>query len=295
MADEDMVLVTLDGAPHDPSTPLLYADDLAVLRGDGVFETVLVRDGEPAKVELHLERMRRSADILELPALDLPEWRSAIEAAVQRWGAEREGVMKLVYSRGREPLTGGDPDETTGFITIGPVPERVLAAREKGVSVVTVQRGYSVELANDAPWLQLGAKTLSYATNLGALRFARRMGADDAIFLSTEQRVLEGTRSAVLVLRDDKLITPPHKYGIVPSTTQQALFEVAEKAGLKCQYKPLFAADLIIADGLWLVSSVALAARVHTLDGLSLSEPELAGKVTGLVEEAVRRVGSLKR
>ena len=37
------MIVTLDGGIHDPSQPLLFADDLAAVRGDGIFETLLVR------------------------------------------------------------------------------------------------------------------------------------------------------------------------------------------------------------------------------------------------------------
>ncbi|NUS44177.1 MAG: aminodeoxychorismate lyase [Mycobacteriaceae bacterium] len=297
MADEDLVLITLDGRPHDPRDPLLHADDLAVLRGDGVFETVLVRDGAACAIELHLGRLRRSAEMIELPEVDLDEWRTAVAAALKQWGAEREGVMRLVLSRGRE-TTGAaerfEPKLPTAYLSVGPVPERVRKAREHGVSVVTLPRGYSVELAQSAPWLGLGAKTLAYGANQAALRFARRNSADDAIFISTENRVLEGTHSTVLVWRDEQLLTPPHRYGVVPGTTQRALFEVAEKAGLECRYKPLFAVDLILADGLWLLSSTALAARVHTLDGLPKSEPEFAPRLVELVDEATRKIGALR-
>lgn len=295
MVDEDRVLVTLDGAKHDAGAPQLHVDDLAVLRGDGVFETVLVRRGEPCTIELHLGRLRRSAEALELPEPDLDEWRSAVEEAAKAWGAEREGVMRLVMSRGRESTVDTVDAAPTAFVTVGPMSERSIAARTKGVSVMTLPRGYSIELSQAAPWQLLGAKTLSYASNLAALRFARRCGNDDAIFLSTEGRVLEGTRSTVLLVRDNTLITPPHKHGIVPGTTQRALFEVAKEAGLKCEYAPLFAADLILAEGLWLLSSTTLAARVHTLDGLSMSEPEIAGQITELVDKGVAKIGALQR
>ena len=45
MAGQMGVIVTLDGEVHPPGTPLLHADDLAAVRGDGIFETLLVRDG----------------------------------------------------------------------------------------------------------------------------------------------------------------------------------------------------------------------------------------------------------
>ena len=53
-ASQKGLVVTLDGVLHDPATPLLHADDLAVVRGDGIFESLLVRDGRPCLLEAHL-------------------------------------------------------------------------------------------------------------------------------------------------------------------------------------------------------------------------------------------------
>ena len=61
------VVVTLDGEVHPPGTPLLFADDLAAVRGDGVFETLLVRDGKACLVEAHLGRLSHSSKLLDLP------------------------------------------------------------------------------------------------------------------------------------------------------------------------------------------------------------------------------------
>ena len=218
----ERVLVTLDGVVRDPDVPLVHADDLATVRGDGVFETVLIRGGVACTVELHLARLARSAETLDLPCPDPGSWRSAIAVAVAEWGGDRDGIMRLVYSRGRE--SGGGP---TAFLTVGPVPERVRTARRDGISVCTLARGFSVDLAGAAPWQLLGAKTLSYATNMAALRHAHSIGADDVIFISSEGFVLEGPRSTVLLARGRTLITPPADQGILPGTTQQALFEVA--------------------------------------------------------------------
>lgn len=282
----DRVLVTLDGTVQDADRPFLFADDLAAVRGDGVFETILVRDGRPCTVELHLGRLRISAETMEIPEPDLDAWRSAVTRAAREWGAEREGVMRLVLSRGRE--SGGPP---TGYVTVGPVSDTILAARKNGISAMTLTRGHSIELGQSAPWQLLGAKTLSYATNMAALRFAERCGADDVIFISSEGRVLEGPTATVVIAKGKQLITPPAKFGILPGTTQRALFEVASAAGYDCQYSALFPADLITADGLWLVSSVRLAARVHTLDGLTLPDTADGAEFAGLVDTAVAKVG----
>src|SRR5689334_947505 len=144
MAGEPGVVVTLDGELHDPAAPLLFADDLAAVRGDGVFETLLVRDGRPCLLEAHLARLTQSARMTDLPEPELPRWRAAVAAGVERWNAAcgDEGVLRLVYSRGRE--SGSPP---TAYATIGHLPARVADARRKGVSAVTLARGLPSDCA----------------------------------------------------------------------------------------------------------------------------------------------------
>ena len=268
--DAKRVLMTLDGVARDADAPLLFADDLAALRGDGVFETVLVREGVARKLSAHLDRLARSAAILDLPSPDLDAWSAAATGAAAAWGAAEEGVLRLVLSRGRESVDG-----TTGFLYVTAVPERTRRVREAGVSVVTLERGYSTELAASSSWLPLGAKTLSYAVNMAAVRHAEKLGVDDVIFVSSEGRVLEGPRSTVVIARGRALITPPPEHGILPGTTQRALFQEAQRSGFDCSYQTLRPADLIAADGVWLLSSIALAVTVHTINGFTLEKPAL--------------------
>ncbi|MBD0323574.1 MAG: aminodeoxychorismate lyase [Aldersonia sp.] len=278
----DRVLVTLDGAVLDPDKPLLTSDDMGALRGDGVFETLLVRNATPCNLERHLKRLARSAEMLELPEPDLEQWSLAAALAAQEWD-DGEGMMRWVLTRGRE--SGGEP---TAYLTVNPVPERVARARADGIRVMTLPRGQSVDLPQVAPWQLLGAKTLSYATNMAALRFAKRYDVDDVIFVSSEGRVLEGPRSTVVIAEGNTLRTPPPSHGVLPGTTQQAMFDAAEEHGFDTAYAPLFPADLITADGVWLVSSVALAVPVRALDGLPLPESRHAAQITRLVESAMQ-------
>lgn len=292
MSGQPAVLVTIDGEAvevSDPDRPLLYADDLAAVRGDGVFETLLVRAGGACLVEAHLQRLVQSAAMADLPAPRVQTWRRAIEAAVSRWIAhtDADAVLRLVYSRGRE--SGSAP---TGYLTVGPVAERVAAARRDGVSALLLDRGVPASGVETMPWLLAGAKTLSYAVNMAALRHAARHGAGDVIFVSSDGFILEGPRSTVVIATADSagrpaLRTPPPEYPILRGTTQQALFEMAREKGYHCDYQPLRPADLHAAQGVWLVSSITLAARVHTLDGQPLEPSPLGTEITELVDAAI--------
>jgi 4-amino-4-deoxychorismate lyase len=65
------------------------------------------------------------------------------------------------------------------------------------------------------------------------------------------------------------------------------LFEVARNKGYTCDYQALTPADLFAAQGVWLVSSITLGARVHTLDGKALQPAPLAGDFSELVDAAI--------
>jgi len=285
------VIVTLDGEIHPPGTPLLFADDLAAVRGDGVFETLLVRDGGACLAEAHLSRLGHSAKLLDLPEPDLPAWRNAIDLAVRQWAADTadEGAMRLVYTRGRE--RGSAP---TAYVTVNPVAERIAAARRDGVAAMTLARELPSTGVEAMPWLLAGAKTLSYAINMAALRHAAAQGAGDVIFVSSDGYVLEGPRSTVVIAVGGQaagdnvcLLTPPPWYPILRGTTQQALFGVARAKGYDCDYRALRVADLLAAQGIWLVSSMTLAARVHTLDGRALPKAPMAAELAELVDAAI--------
>jgi len=289
MPGQPSVLVTLDGEVRDPADPMLFADDLAAVRGDGVFETVLVRNGGACLTESHLRRLVSSAAMLDLAEPDLSVWRSAIGVAVGEWASQTtvDGALRLVYSRGRE--TGSDP---TAYLMINPVLSRAEVARRDGVSALLLERGLPASGVDAMPWLLAGAKTLSYAVNMAALRHAAKLGYDEVIFVSSDGFILEGPRSTVVIATagtDGRpcLLTPPPWYPILRGTTQQALFNVARLNGYDCDYQSLRPADLSAAQGVWLVSSITLAARVHTMDGRPLPPAPLAPVVAELIETAI--------
>ncbi|HKV67901.1 MAG TPA: aminotransferase class IV, partial [Gaiellales bacterium] len=66
MSGDPLALAVLGHGLVDPSRPWLRADDEAVLRGRAAFETLRVYGGRPFRLAEHLERLARSADVLEL-------------------------------------------------------------------------------------------------------------------------------------------------------------------------------------------------------------------------------------
>jgi 4-amino-4-deoxychorismate lyase len=259
----------IDDAIHslDPRAPLVRATDLGVNRGDGVFETAVVRQGAVQALEAHLERLGRSARLMELTPPRLALWRAAVlraAEAVSAPGVLRGGEVasiKFVMTRGDE-FEGGDP---TGWV-LGFAGTDPGALRRDGVAAVVLDRGYRHDVMRTAPWLLQGAKSLAYAVNQAALREATRRGADDVIFVSSDGWVLEGPRSTLIARSGGKLSTPPAELGVLPGTTQADIF-----AGLRdvaSEVRALTLLDLAAADALWLCSSTRGAIPVREVDGV---------------------------
>ncbi|MFP3465972.1 aminodeoxychorismate lyase [Leifsonia sp. SIMBA_070] len=255
----------------DFDAPQVRVTDLAVTRGDGVFETIAVIGGHPQALEPHLARLAHSAELLDLPAPALDVWREAVHAGVADFltrngtaeagtGPGAELYAKLIYSRGVE---GSGAPSGWLFVDLG---EDFTEAR-KGIRVVTLDRGVRHDVAETSPWLLAGAKTLSYAVNRAAQREAVRRGADDVLFVSSDGFALEGPTSNVVTLTDGVVRTPNTDHGILAGTTQAAVFDFFTARGLRTEFAPLTLDEVVAADAIWLVSSVRQAAPVTHLDG----------------------------
>jgi 4-amino-4-deoxychorismate lyase len=250
-----------DPVRTDALAPILRVDDLGVTRGDGIFETINAVDGHPQALDAHLARFELSASMLELPAPAVETWRRAALAALDAHPHVPELLLKLVMTRGVE---GGD--RCTGWVVAFPNTD-FSRQRTEGIDLVTLDRAYPADVMTAAPWLLQGAKTISYAMNMAALRYARACGADDAIFVSTEGVVLEGPNSTLVAKFGDRLVTPPTDLGILAGTSQARLFRWAQERGLSTSYERFKVDDLDGADTLWVCSSGRLAVPVRTLDG----------------------------
>ncbi len=267
-----MIAVLGVGVIDDPDRAVLCADDLGLTRGDGCFDaTRLVTDTEGNSrvdhLNAHMARFQRSAAGLEVPC-DLDAWHELIAEAVAAWTQPGHAVLRVILTRGRESAPA---QPVTGVLTITPLDEAALNGLE-GISVITLSRGHAADAFTDVPWLLGGIKSLSYATNVSAGREAKRRGADDALFVSTDGYALEAPRSALVWRIGDHLAsTRLDGSGVLASITQVAAFNGATAEGVPTSYDLITVPELVRTDGAWLLSSGRLVAPILQLDGTTLA------------------------
>ncbi|WP_369139469.1 aminotransferase class IV [Modestobacter versicolor] len=262
----------------DPDEPVVTAFDQGLGRGDGVFESVLVTGGRTPRLEAHLARLHRSAQLTALTHPGDDAVRALVAAVVAGWPADVEGACRVFLTRGL-----GDGSPPTLLALLAAVPAETVRQRSTGIAVVTLSLGVPADFRATAPWLLGGAKTLSYAVNMAAQRHAHAAGADDVVFTSLEGRLLEGPTSTVVWAAGGRLHTPPPGTGILAGTTQARLFAHAEGDGWPTAVTPGTVEDLTAADAVWLLSGIRGAAPVTRLDGVPRGDAGLTQRVQELL------------
>ena len=244
----------------DPAVPQLSVTDLVATRGDGIFETIGAFDGTPVNVGPHLARLARSAEMMDLPAPDQGVLAAAIDAAITAHDPVPELSVRVMYTRGVEG--SGTP---TCWIHARASDD--WSPYRAGMKVAVLDRGLATTVTRTSPWLLPGAKTLSYAVNMAAVREAKRRGAADVLFLASDGYVLEGPTSTLLVRRGDTFLTTPVSAGVLEGTSVATLFAwLREQQGLVAGEELMTVQDVRDSDGAWLLSSTRLAAPITHLD-----------------------------
>jgi len=115
------------------------------------------------------------------------------------------------------------------YATVDAVPAAALRERRDGIRLITA------EVGRRPPWSLSAAKTISYAENLAARRWATTRGADDVLWVSPDGYALEApTASLIWLWRDTLCTVPPQRTGILLGLTAAALLGHARKVGSTC-------------------------------------------------------------
>ena len=199
---------------EDASAPAVAVSDHGVTVGDGVFEAIKVLDGQPFALQLHLDRLARSAEGLGLADPDQEAVRRGIGEVLAgtSWPMAR---LRITYTAGPAPLGSGRGKSDPTLIVVAD--ELPPAAEEVAVVTVPWPRNERGALA--------GLKTTSYAENVVALAEAKRRGATEAIFANLAGHLCEGTGSNVFYVVGGELRTPTLRSGCLAGVTRALVLE----------------------------------------------------------------------
>ncbi|WP_018915809.1 aminodeoxychorismate lyase [Vreelandella zhanjiangensis] len=231
--------------------PQVPFDDRGLAYGDGVFETVLLRHGEPVLWPYHIARLVRGCQCLGIPT----PCQAAIEATWQGKATAPLEVLKLIVTRG----SGG-----RGYALPDPPAPRLLSQRtvfapmverwENGVTVrvCRLRLGHQPALA--------GIKHLNRLENVMARQEWRDAMIAEGLLADQQGQLVEATSMNVFWQQRGQVFTPPLDKCGVAGTLRRALIDqgAVSEASLSLELLPRM-------ERVWVANSVQGVWPVHTL------------------------------
>ncbi|WP_230467436.1 aminotransferase class IV [Lujinxingia vulgaris] len=230
---------------------MMMEDDRSFLYGDGLFETVRVEASHVRFLDRHCARLRRSGRALGFDEAQIEEG-----CALLATPPGPEGLWRVTVSRRDPAIDFGGSGRVCGRWRPG------LPALSPP-ALVTMPGFY---MPGDA---LAEHKTTSWLRSVELRRRAQLAGADDGVGVSENGKVGECSAANLLVLLEDRWVTPPVR-GILPGITREVLLERASAAEIPLKEAKVTLKGLGEARALALLSTGVGVLEARSIDERAL-------------------------
>jgi len=250
----------LNGVKVEGAGAAVSPRDRGLTLADGLFETMRVRGGHVFQLQQHVERIHRGLLTLRIDAP--PELDRRVIQAVDAAGLD-DASVRLTVTRG---VGGGGlvvarDTPPTVIVTVGAMPVFPVSVYEQGLSA-HVPAG-----RRNARSSTSGVKTLSYTDAVIGLLEAQEQGADEALFLDTDDHCSEASASNLFMVTEATLVTPPISCGALPGITRATVLQLAAELGISAVERVCTLDDLLRSDEAFLTSSLRGIAPLVRVNG----------------------------
>ena len=246
--------------------------DRGLIYGDGVFETIAVKQGEIQFWDDHLKRLEHGCDVLSITPPDFSELKKETQQLIQ---AKQNCIIKIIVTRG----VGGrgykpEKTSTTRIVQKFPWPD-LLASFKQGVEVTQCQ----FQLAQQSKLAQI--KHLNRLEQV----LARSEWEDDyqeGLVCDTKENIIEGTSSNVFFEQNNCLITPDLTQCGVAGVMRKKIIEYCLANDIQLQIRDLHSSEVADMEGMMLCNSVIGVWPVRRYCGRELSKTAIIERLSAV-------------
>ena len=244
--------------------------DRGFIFGDGVYEYVPVINGRPHRLEGHLTRLNNSCNEIGLTnPYSNAKWAELVSQIAEKNGSHDQGVYwqitRGVAKRDHSFPVGVEP---TVFMMSNPLPKLTQEQIDNGVPCYTFP---------DTRWHRCHIKSISLLGNVLAKQHASEQGGAEVVMLR-DGFLTEASASNVFCVFGDTIVSAPKDHHILGGITLDAVSDLAKKAGMKLEVRPVTEAEMWAADEMWLSSSSKGVLAITTLDDKPIGNAAHKGK-----------------
>ncbi len=224
-------------------------DNRGLAYGDGLFETILVRNGSALWLDEHLQRLAQGARRLSIPC-DTDVLAGDCSRLIANVGAN-DAILKIVLTRGAvnrgySPLAAA----SHRIVSLSPLAPVATGYWQQGVALGLCQ----TRLARQ-PQLA-GIKHLNRLEQVLAAGEMQRRGFDEGLVLDEAGKIIEATRSNVFMVVAGCLVSPSLNDCGVNGIMRQQILSTAKRIGLRVVIGAVEMSTLRKADEVFICNSV---------------------------------------
>ena len=278
MADWSETHTYLDGEWFEGNKPVLGPRSHAFWLGSSVFDGARTFEGVSPDLDLHCERLNRSAkamllkptmsvkEMLELTAIGVKKFKPGAELYIRpTYWAERNGLGAVPH----------DPESTRFLLTIYETP---LPDPAKAISITRSNR--VKPLASMAPTLAKAG--CLYPNNAHALLEARANGFDNCLMFDALGNVAELATANVFLAKDGVVKTPVANGAFLNGITRQRVIRLLTAASAPVQETTLAYADFLDADEIFVAGNFGKVTPVGRIDQRAVPPGPMFAKARAL-------------
>jgi branched-chain amino acid aminotransferase len=252
--------------------------------GSGVFEGIRAYETDKGSAVFrltdHLQRLHNSARLLhmELP-FSVEELRAACHELIGVNGLP-ECYLRPIAFFGYGEL---------GVSALGNPVDVVIMSWPWGAYLGEegLAKGISAKISS---WTRIGPNVIPhvakatgvYLNSMLAVTEANRAGYDEAILLTAEGFVADGSGENVFIVKDGELYTPDLSTSILPGITRDTVIQIAQDLGYQVHEKALIRSDLYLADEAFMTGTAAEVTPLRSVDDVEIG----VGPITLQIQEA---------
>ncbi len=270
-----MAIYYIDGDYVPAEKAVIPVDDLAILRGIGVFDLLRTYDGKPYFLDAHIDRLEASAQKI---GLTLPWSHGDIANVVKQTLAKNhipEANIRIVVTGGSSTDFMNPSGSPRLLVLVSPVPRLPDHWYTKGVNII------SWEVERPIP----GAKSIDYISASLALKKAAAEDAVEALYIDRNGLALECTTSNIFAFVDDKLVTPGR--GILSGVTRKVVLKMAQEM-FPVDVRDISRTELMAADEVFITGTGKGLVPVVQVDGRAIADGRPGPRTRQLMAEMKR-------
>jgi len=252
--------------------------------GDAVYEVIASYGGNMFCLKEHFARLDRSMKELQFPNVRIDEIRMAAIDLFSKAKIERAAVY-IQVSRGVSPRNHSFPANipVQVVMTVRKIEEKNPPIRETGISAITVE---------DFRWGRCDIKTVQLLPNVLAKQKALDVGCYDAIFVSKDGIVREGSSSNLFILSGGMLITHPLTPDILPGITRSLVLDICREKEYPVKERFFDKSELYGAAEVFLTGTITEVLPVVQIDGRPAGNGKVGPAARALQEGLLGRLKS---